>query len=137
MFRRLTIFTLALSLCASGAAFAAAKNGGSSNGTKDNESQAGSEARQEQVDRAQQKREAIDEMASMTMDRLLSESPQAKRLFGKSVGYAVFDNLKMAFLVSGGGGVGVAVERATREKTYMKMGTAGIGIGVEIGRAHV
>ena len=46
------------------------------------------------------------------------------------MGYAVFDNLKSAFLVSGGGGVGVAVERATREKTYMKMGTAGIGIGV-------
>jgi hypothetical protein len=83
----------------------------------------------EESDRAQQKREAIDEMASMTLDRLLAESPQAKRLFGKSVGYAVFDNVKVALLVSAGGGVGVAIERSTRDKTYMKMGTAGIGLG--------
>src|SRR5262249_51845932 len=78
----------------------------------------------------QQKREAIDQMANMTIDRLMSESPQAKRLFDRSVGYAVFDNFKMAVLISGGGGVGVAVERATRTRTYMKMGTTGIGLGL-------
>src|SRR5437867_4621170 len=84
----------------------------------------------EKIDRMQQKREAVDEMANMTMDRLLSASPQAKRLFDKSVGYAVFDNFKVAFLVSGGGGIGVAVDRASRGRTYMKMGTAGIGVGL-------
>src|SRR5206468_7200301 len=84
----------------------------------------------EKVDRLQQKREAIDEMANMTMDRLLSASPEAKRLFDKSVAYAVFDNFKVAFLVSGGGGIGVAVDRARRGRTYMKMGTAGLGIGL-------
>jgi len=116
MFRRWTLITLAVSVLATGAAFAVQKVGKT-------------EKVEQPPDRNQQKREAIDEMASMTMDRLLAESPQAKRLFGKSVGYAVFDNFKVALLVSGGGGVGVAVERATREKTYMKMGTAGIGIG--------
>lgn len=80
--------------------------------------------------KVQQKREAVDEMARMTLDRLLKESPQAKRFFDKSVAYAVFDNFKVAFLVSGGGGVGVAVERASRRRTYMKMGTAGIGVGL-------
>ena len=80
--------------------------------------------------RIRQKRQAIDEMANTTMDRLMSQSPQAKRLFDKSVGYAVFDNFKVAFLVSGGGGIGVAVERASRGRTYMKMGTAGIGVGL-------
>lgn len=110
MFRRSTFVLLAVSLLATGAALCAEKA--------------------EKTDRSQQKREAIDEMASLTMERLLAESPQAKRLFDKSVGYAVFDNVKVAFLVSGGAGVGEAIERSTREKTYMKMGTAGIGLGI-------
>jgi len=144
MFRRLMILTLAVSLCAGGA-LAAGKTGAGGNGAPAPHSgrsagngnagnsgagENGGGDGMEQADRMQQKREAIDGMASMTMDRLLAQSPQAKRLFGKSVGYAVFDNVKVAFLVSGGGGVGVAVERATREKTYMKMGTAGIGLGL-------
>src|SRR2546428_494097 len=37
---------------------------------------------------------------------------------------------KVAILVSGGGGIGVAVDRAKRGRTYMKMGTAGIGVGL-------
>src|SRR5262245_24946109 len=122
MFRRSMLISLALSLpLATGFSLAAVKV-----------ARPGTPAKSEapvKADRNQQKREAIDEMASMTMDRLLSQSPQAKRLFDKSVGYAVFDNFKVALLVSGGGGVGVAVERGTREKTYMKMGTAGIGLG--------
>jgi lipid-binding SYLF domain-containing protein len=139
MYRRWTLITLAVSLLATGAGLAAQKSNEAGRtgtavktkqsdksdkaGTPDKSDKAGS------ADRSQQKREAIDEMAGMTMDRLLAQSPQAKRLFGKSVGYAVFDNVKVAFLVSAGGGVGVAVERATRDKTYMKMGTAGIGLG--------
>jgi lipid-binding SYLF domain-containing protein len=81
-------------------------------------------------DRLQQKREAVDEVTNLTMDRLLTESPQARRLFDRSVGYAVFDNFHVAFLVSGGGGIGVAVDRETRGRTYMKMGTAGVGLGL-------
>lgn len=84
----------------------------------------------EKVDRVQLERQAIDETANMTMDRLLSQSPQAKRLFDRSVGYAVFDDFKVAFLVSGGGGIGLAMDRATRTRTYMKMGTAGLGLGL-------
>jgi hypothetical protein len=34
-------------------------------------------------------------------------------LYEESVGYAVFDNTKVAFGVSGGGGSGVAVDKAT------------------------
>src|SRR5207247_11081303 len=64
----------------------------------------------EKVDRVQLERQAMDETANLTMDRLLSQSPQAKRLFDRSVGYAVFDDLKVAFLVSGGGGIGLAVD---------------------------
>jgi len=132
MYPRITTLALALSLAATGGSLAAVKSvspaGASPNAHQSGKTGATRPA--EPPDRNQQKREAIDEMASMTMDRLLGESPQAKRLFGKSVGYAVFDNFKVAVLVSGGGGVGVAVERGTREKTYMKMGTAGIGLGL-------
>jgi len=123
MFRRTILITLAVSLLASGSGLAAPKAGDAGKTNPAGQDPA------DKADRSQQKREAIDEMASMTMDRLLLESPQAKRLFGKSVGYAVFDNFKVALLVSAGGGVGVAVERETRDKTYMKMGTAGIGLG--------
>ena len=82
------------------------------------------------VDKARNKRAAIDYMASETIDRLLSESPQAKQLFDQSAGYAVFDSIKVAVLLSGGGGVGVAIDRTSGERTYMKMGTAGIGLGL-------
>src|SRR5262245_26264275 len=116
MFSRWTFVMLAVPALAIGAGLAATKTE--------------TPQKAEKVDRSQAKRDAIDEMASMTMGRLLSESPQAKRLFDRSVGYAVFDNFKVAFLVTGGGGVGEAVERSTRARTYMKMGTGGIGLGL-------
>ena len=42
----------------------------------------------------------------------------------------MFDSFKVAFLLSGGGGVGVAVNSATGQRTYMKMGNGGIGLGL-------
>lgn len=75
-------------------------------------------------------RQAIDAMASEALDRLFAELPGARSLFGQAQGYAVFDNAKFAFFVSGGGGAGVAVGRPDGTRTYMKMGTAGIGVGV-------
>ena len=76
------------------------------------------------------KRAKIDEMAAESIKELLAKSEKANVLFNKSYGYAVFDNLKFAFVLSGGGGVGVARNRDTGEKIYMKMGTAGIGLGL-------
>jgi len=45
----------------------------------------------------------------------------------KSVNLAPF---KIAFGISGGGGNGVAVNKGSGARTYMKMGTAGIGFGI-------
>jgi len=42
----------------------------------------------------------------------------------------VFDNLKIAIGISGGGGTGVAVVKDGSERTYMKMGTGGVGLGL-------
>jgi lipid-binding SYLF domain-containing protein len=76
------------------------------------------------------KRAKLDETAQQALDELFTNSVKAETLFEKAYGYAVFDNLKVAVIVSGGGGNGVAVDKDTGERTYMKMGTAGIGLGL-------
>ncbi len=59
------------------------------------------------------KRAKINEVAKETLDKLFSENPKAKALYDEAVGWAVFDNTKVAFGVSGGGGNGVAVSKKT------------------------
>jgi len=76
------------------------------------------------------KRQKIDETAKEALETVIEKGPKAKELYEQSVGHAVFDNLKIAFGVSGGGGVGVAVKKSDSTRTYMKMGTAGIGFGL-------
>jgi len=76
------------------------------------------------------KRMKIDETAKESLDELLAKNAKAKMLFENSYGWAVFDNLKLAFGFSGGGGNGVAVEKDSGKRIYMKMGTAGVGFGL-------
>lgn len=82
------------------------------------------------MDKKSAKRAAIDQMARETLERLLAEDARASALADDAVGFAVFDSFKAAVLVSGGGGVGVAVDSSSGRRTYMKMGTAGIGVGL-------
>lgn len=88
---------------------------------------------EEEKDRRQDKRDAIDQMAKRTLDALFAESEDAKTAYDDASGYAVFDSLKAAVGVSGGGGQGVAVDKSSGDRIYMNMGTAGIGatIGVK------
>jgi len=74
------------------------------------------------------KRSQIDAAAGAALDKLLKENPNAKELFEKAYGWAAFDNLKLGFFFSGGGGKGVAVERKTGRRTYMEMGSVGFGL---------
>ena len=60
--------------------------------------------------------------------QLLKDNAKAKELFDKAYGWAAFDNLKLGFFFSGGGGKGVAVNKKTGHKTYMGMGSAGFGL---------
>ena len=76
------------------------------------------------------KRQKIDAMAKDALDEVLGKGEKASELYEDAVAYAVFDNLKIAFGISGGGGVGVAVNKSDSARTYMKMGTAGIGLGL-------
>ena len=79
----------------------------------------------------------LDNNAEESLLTLFAENPKARELYLRSYGWAAFDNLKLALGVSGGGGNGVAVVRATGEKTYMKMGTAGIGVGLGVKKYQV
>ena len=65
-----------------------------------------------------------------SLKELAERRSNTKGLSGRSYGYAVFDNLKISLFISGGGGVGVAVENKSGKRTYMKMGTAGLNIGL-------
>jgi lipid-binding SYLF domain-containing protein len=89
----------------------------------------GKEGKEAKSDDAAAKRAQIDDMAQQALDTLFAGNPDAKALYEKSYGWAVFDNLKVAFLVSGGAGSGVAVPKDGK-RTYMKMGTGGVGLGL-------
>ncbi len=83
------------------------------------------------------KRMKINETADDALTTLFAENAKAKKLFETSYGWAVFDNLKLAFGFSGGGGDGVAVEKESGNRTFMKMGTVGVGFGLGANKYQV
>src|SRR5262249_2320433 len=83
---------------------------------------------------ADKDRAEIQEIEKDTLAKLYSVQPSAKRVIEGGAGYAVFSNFGMKIFVAGGGsGKGVAVDRKTGKRTYMKMGEvqAGLGMGVK------
>ena len=80
--------------------------------------------------KAEARRQEIDSNAQRTLDELFAAQPDAKDLFGKAAGYAVFTATKAGFIVSGGSGTGVVIDKASGKRTYMRMGTGGIGLGI-------
>jgi lipid-binding SYLF domain-containing protein len=89
-------------------------------------------AEEEEGDKKAKKRGKIDATAAEVIETVLGESENAKDLFDKAMGYAVFDNTKVTLGISGGGGVGVAVDKASGARTYMKMGTGGVAFGIGV-----
>src|SRR5690242_5455349 len=84
----------------------------------------------EESAQVQQRRQDIDRSAQATLDELLKTNDSVRALYDRAAGYAVFTVTKGGFIVSGGGGNGVAVDKATGKHTYMRMGTGGIGLGI-------
>jgi lipid-binding SYLF domain-containing protein len=76
-----------------------------------------------------QQRQEIDKNANKALSRLFKESKEAKELYDKAAGYAVFDSREFAFLIKTGFGSGVAVNKIKYSRTYMKMASAGANIG--------
>lgn len=80
-----------------------------------------------------ERRNIINQMHDTALEDLYAIRPQARSEIRNAEGYAVFSNLGIQFfLVGGGGGRGVAIDRNTGERTYMSVATAGVGIGLGI-----
>jgi lipid-binding SYLF domain-containing protein len=82
-------------------------------------------------------RAKINEVAEETLQKLFAENAKAKDLYDQALGWAVFDNTKVALGISGGGGKGVAVSKKSGKRAYMKMGTAGVGLGLGVNSYQV
>ena len=88
------------------------------------------------ADEYQEKRQKIDTREQESLQRLFKEQPQAKQHYDKSYGYAVFYGTQTALMLAGGGGSGVAVNKKTGKRVYMRMISAGVGLGFGIQVLH-
>lgn len=80
-----------------------------------------------------QQRAKIRKMASQTLADLYKAHPAAQEAIQKSFGYAVFSNLGViVLLVSSAHGGGLALNSKTGQETFMKMISAGVGVGVGV-----
>ncbi len=89
------------------------------------------------AEKREQKRDKIDAMAAEVLSELFDKRPKSKELYSKAYGYAVFDNLKLSLMFAGGRGGGVAVEKDSGKRTYMKMNTFGLNIGLGVQKMDV
>lgn len=84
-------------------------------------------------DSPDKKREKTRKMAATTLNDLYKLEPTSKELIQKSAGYAVFNNMGTnLLLLSTARGGGIAVNSRTNQDTFMKMISAGAGLGVGI-----
>jgi lipid-binding SYLF domain-containing protein len=79
---------------------------------------------------SEQRRQEIDLNASQTLEELFGQRGNARQLYEQAAGYAVFAATKAGFVVSGGRGTGVVVNKQTGGRTYMRMITGGVGLGI-------
>ncbi len=81
----------------------------------------------------QDKRHAILQMRSETLAKLYELEPYAKTRIGKAVGYAVFSDIGVNLIfLSAASGYGVVEDKRTGKRTYMKMVSGGLGIGLGV-----
>lgn len=86
-------------------------------------------------DSPDEQRAKIHQTRDEVLKDLYELSPGAKNKIKKSVGYAVFSNVGINLvLASFAGGHGIVVEKGmiSDKETYMKMGSAGVGLGLGV-----
>jgi lipid-binding SYLF domain-containing protein len=82
-------------------------------------------------DTPDQKREKSRKMAAQTLEDLYKLQPAAQAAIQKSAGYAVFSNVGVnLLLLSTAHGAGIAIDSKTKQETFMKMISAGAGLGM-------
>ncbi len=80
-----------------------------------------------------EKRAEIQKMRSETLAKLYKYYPAAKGKVASSYGYAVFSNAGINLVFASiAAGRGVARDNRTGRDIYMKMGSAGIGLGLGV-----
>lgn len=80
-----------------------------------------------------EQRSHIQLMRQQTLSTLYGQDGGTRQEVARSKGYAVFTNVNNNLLVlSAGSGYGVLRDNRTGRDTYMKMATAGMGIGMGI-----
>jgi len=87
---------------------------------------------EEEQSKEEKERQEINAMTKETLDRLFAETTGSKGLYDKAYGYAVFTGTQTALALSGGRGKGVAVDKKSGGRTYMKVASVGAGVGVGI-----
>ena len=84
-------------------------------------------------DSPDQKRQKARKMADQTLNDLYKLEPTAKASIQKAAGYAVFNNMGTnILLLSTARGAGIAVNSKTKKETFMKMISAGAGLGLGV-----
>ena len=84
-------------------------------------------------DSPDQKRDKTRKMANQTLVDLYKMEPKAQAEIQASAGYAVFNNMGTnLLLLSTARGAGIAVNSQTKDETFMKMVSAGAGLGVGV-----
>jgi lipid-binding SYLF domain-containing protein len=84
-------------------------------------------------DSPDKKREKSRKMAAETLQDLYKREPTAQAAIQKAAGYAVFNNMGTnLLLLSTARGAGIAVDEQTKQETFMKMISAGAGLGLGV-----
>lgn len=79
----------------------------------------------------QERRSTINDMAQNTLDDFYATRPALRQEVQAAPGYGVFSNANVSVIfATGGGGYGVVVNNATGERTYMRSGVGGLGLGI-------
>ena len=90
-------------------------------------------AQDKDQDKNEQNRQKIRKMAAQTLQDLYKLEPPAKAAIQKSAGYAVFNNTGTnVLLLSTARGAGIAIDNPGKQETFMKMVSAGAGLGVGV-----
>jgi lipid-binding SYLF domain-containing protein len=85
------------------------------------------------ADDDEKKREKSRKMTAEVLKDLYKAQPASKAAIEKAVGYAVFDNMGVnVLLLSTARGSGLAVNNKTKQETFMKMVSAGGGLGMGV-----
>jgi len=85
------------------------------------------------ADSDEEKRQKTRKMAAEVLQDLYKAEPASKAAIQKAAGYAVFNNMGVnVLLLSTARGSGLAVNNKTKQETFMKMVSAGGGLGMGV-----